>query len=314
MGSRSSTLSSARGKSNRFCKNENRDQFLINYMHGAQTSDVTQQLDQRRLVFISLLGLFCTWKKCPPYLLYSALLIMPLKSKWIYRPRKYEQEIQSSLLAQLSVFGDKHRVAEFLELLKWKDSQQLVVWTLDEDNFSTDYRAAADKREPANLEQQDAPSDPLIAPFWKYVSRKLTSLVDPITGNNYMPLKDTKWWHSSYRHQTDKCVDDVPVKSILVEMYFVTLKYKAVSELIYQSNPASLFPVVSYSDSVATPKTMLTSKLASVSGSVRTQNGGEHDEEQDVEEEDGWWISPDYDPYDLDEQLTDADNDELSSS
>ena len=58
--------------------------------------------DERRVVFVSLNGLFRTWKQCPSMILYHSMLIMPLKKKWIYNPSKYENEFRSNLFYNLS--------------------------------------------------------------------------------------------------------------------------------------------------------------------------------------------------------------------
>eukprot|EP01083_Nonionella_stella_P240853 841572_1 len=54
----------------------------------------TYYLDQKRVVFISLNGLYETFDKCPSIVLYSAICLMPLKRKWIYKPKKYINEMK----------------------------------------------------------------------------------------------------------------------------------------------------------------------------------------------------------------------------
>ena len=61
--------------------------------------------DQRRIVFISLNGLYQTWKNCPLYILYTAILIMPLKREWIYEPYKYKQELSTYYITKCSIFN-----------------------------------------------------------------------------------------------------------------------------------------------------------------------------------------------------------------
>ena len=41
-------------------------------------------LDPRRVVFVSLLGLYRTWMNTPTFILYSCLIILPLKRSWLY--------------------------------------------------------------------------------------------------------------------------------------------------------------------------------------------------------------------------------------
>eukprot|EP01084_Bolivina_argentea_P002029 3742_1 len=89
-------------------------------------------LDQRRIVFVSLLGLFQSWKQCPCYQLYTSLIIIPLKRAWVYRPSKYIKEIKSHVISHVSAFSDPSETKQFIELLRWKDSQGLVFWMLDD--------------------------------------------------------------------------------------------------------------------------------------------------------------------------------------
>ena len=62
---------------------ERKEEKLCNYLD-----------DQRRLVFISLNGLYESWTDCPFAQMYSALLILPLKKEWIYSPKKYKKELK----------------------------------------------------------------------------------------------------------------------------------------------------------------------------------------------------------------------------
>ena len=61
-------------------------------------------LDQRRVIFISLIGLYTTWKNCPSIILYSAIFLLPLNQKWIYNPTKYKKDIQNSFFGQYTPF------------------------------------------------------------------------------------------------------------------------------------------------------------------------------------------------------------------
>ena len=117
---------------------------------------------------------------------------------------------------------------EFIKLLKWKDSQNLVLWILDECN--------CDKRTQTNA---------LIAPFWYRLSEKLHSLYDHISGDYYECIKfDAEWWTS------DEFVSKYAAKSseIASELQFPSWKLNALQEIIYQSNPKSLHPVIAYKD------------------------------------------------------------------
>ena len=79
------------------------DQFFVKYCHdrnmkskcnvqyGVNQSTHSQSnpqidinsLDPRRVVFVSLFGLYRTWQDVPTYILYSCLIILPLKRSWL---------------------------------------------------------------------------------------------------------------------------------------------------------------------------------------------------------------------------------------
>ena len=90
-------------KKNKCNNNVENEKFIINFhkeqiKNGIDNNDQnnTIKTDQRRTVFISLIGLYQTWKQCPSSILYSSIFILPLKSKWIYNPTKYENEISQN--------------------------------------------------------------------------------------------------------------------------------------------------------------------------------------------------------------------------
>lgn len=64
---------------------------------------MADSLDARRVVFVSLIGLYQSWKDCPSVVLYSAVFILPLHRQWIYNPRKYEEELQSYVCTPCSI-------------------------------------------------------------------------------------------------------------------------------------------------------------------------------------------------------------------
>ena len=82
-------------RNDRFIMNFQREYIQNNY-HNIYLPK--QQTDNRRICFVSILGIFKTWKKCPPHVLYSAILIVPLKKSWIEHPTKYENELESGLI------------------------------------------------------------------------------------------------------------------------------------------------------------------------------------------------------------------------
>eukprot|EP01083_Nonionella_stella_P091895 257013_1 len=73
----------------------------------------------KRVIFISLIGLVLSYKRCPPHVLYSSLLLMPLKRKWIYSS-KYVTELTT---ASSGLLRKDATTKQFVQLLQWKDSQ-----------------------------------------------------------------------------------------------------------------------------------------------------------------------------------------------
>ena len=107
---------------------------------------------------------------------------------------------------------------EFIQLLQWKDKQNLIFYMLDD--YNTDY-------------DRNKCEFPLIAPFWYHFSEKLTNLHDPVTNKKYSELH----LNTDYYHQTGVEIKfGVKVSAILAELYFVSMKFKTMKEIIYQSN------------------------------------------------------------------------------
>eukprot|EP01084_Bolivina_argentea_P184830 318787_1 len=207
-------------------KTHETNDFIVKHTQKNKINDLidAQSLDTRRVVFVSLLGIYSTWQKCPSFVLFSAILILPLKKKHIYSPQKHINEFQS-------IFSDVNnlQVERFLEMLRWKDSQGLIVW------MSDDYNESEYKND-------------IIHPFWYVLSNKLANLYDPITGCKYNKLNlNAKWYQNKEKF---KSKFNVKTSTILVELYFACLKFKSVSEILYQSNPQSLNPIQFYESNV----------------------------------------------------------------
>eukprot|EP01084_Bolivina_argentea_P126910 224573_1 len=258
------------------------DDFIINYSRNCQ--QVHQHLDinsidQKRIVFISLIGLAKTWKQCPPIKLFDAIFILPLKQSWLYYPSKYIKEIQSSFIYPIlcNIFSNVESVKEFIELVKWKHSQRLVFWLLNDYNSDT-------TNVPIN-----------VSPIWHNLSKMFTNLDDAITKTKHRPLilYDT-WWEDKTKYKSNY---DVNACRILCELYWVTMRYDTIKEIIYQSNPLSLNVITSYQPGIASNKmiTLTNREVFNLYGTV------ESDYEIDVcEHANGMWhISTDYDPFDM---------------
>eukprot|EP00488_Nonionellina_sp_1-RS-2012_P001114 TRINITY_DN1765_c0_g1_i1.p1 TRINITY_DN1765_c0_g1~~TRINITY_DN1765_c0_g1_i1.p1 ORF type:complete len:135 (+),score=38.26 TRINITY_DN1765_c0_g1_i1:140-544(+) len=83
-----------------------------------------------------------------------------------------------------------------------------------------------------------------IAPFWNLFSSKLQSLYDASISDSYKPLLlDEEWWSM---HGNEYCSKyNVSSQEILNELRLLTMKFKNIQEILYQSNP-SLNVIVTY--------------------------------------------------------------------
>eukprot|EP01084_Bolivina_argentea_P249991 418672_1 len=206
------------------------DQFVIELNHYQQEhgiiNNISQQKiisDQRRVVFVSALGLYQTYLFCPAPILYSAIFILPIKKKWIYCPEQCKNEINKSIIKTHTIFQNEAAWNNFTNLLKWKDRQNLMIWA-DNETFND--------------------GETLVSEFWIQFSNKLITLYDPITKSRYNPIVlDRKWWQFDFDESKSKYKTNR--YKILKELVFPTKEFKPMMEIIYQSNP-SLHPVVSY--------------------------------------------------------------------
>eukprot|EP01084_Bolivina_argentea_P222905 377253_1 len=237
------------------------DEFIIKYNQNNKSNELTDitSFDPRRKVFISLLGLYRTWRNCPSNILYSSIFILPLKSKWIYSPLKYIDEIRSISILSSAVFKDIKQMQEFIQMLQWKDSQGCCIWMLN------DY---------ANEQMSDSE---LIQPIWYHISNTLVKLK-----LNKLNL-DTDSWKDQLKKNSEY---DVTYLEILSEFYFTYMKFKTLKEIIHQSNPEYLHPIKSYiSSEYENNKPVY--KLCKLN------------DIKDDDDTDNWWISADYDAEDI---------------
>eukprot|EP01084_Bolivina_argentea_P042668 78663_1 len=221
-------------------KSSKSNSFIIQHCQSnSNTITDISSFDERRAVFISVPGLYNTWHKCPSVVLYSAVCFLPLKKKWIYHPTKYMNEIKQKDEIFVLLNQDSKNRRQFINLLKWKHSQGLVFWLLDE-----------------QLQHPNNKND-LVSPLWHTFSEKLASLYNPVTGKKYNRMKfDNKFWTEKYnKHGNYPSKYGAKSHSILMELYClsVSMKYKCVQEIIYQSNPQSLNPITSYDCMNGTP-------------------------------------------------------------
>eukprot|EP01084_Bolivina_argentea_P111327 198674_1 len=284
------------GKCTSCCKPE---LYISDDEFGLCPGNLKSQLsvDQRRLVFVSLSGLYQTWDTCPKSQLHSSIFMLPLKREWIHHPSKYQKQI----CGERTTFKDKKRFKQFIQLLKWKERQNLAFWMLDE--YETN-------------EEGKLQDNQLVAGFWRHFNAKLCQLYDPSSQTRYKSLTfDSRFWRFTYNRSLSRY--HTPAYKILSELYFVTKQFKATQELIYQSNPNSLNPIVSYnpyenhciaSDSSQPHKPGFMSRshdqISDFAGFVPFLNGCCPDFDDDDDEKDEnegiWMISRDYNEYELD--------------
>lgn len=85
-----------------------KDSFFVKYLNknrgNMEVMDDISTFDQKRQVFISLIGLFQTWTKMPSHVLYSAIFCLPLKREWIYDIVKHRAEYLAHDVIKHSLF------------------------------------------------------------------------------------------------------------------------------------------------------------------------------------------------------------------
>eukprot|EP01084_Bolivina_argentea_P241586 405523_1 len=248
---------------------------------------------QKRVIFVSLMGLYQSWKSCPSTILYSSIFLLPLQKQWIYQKKHCYQHD----------FGFVLQDNDFIKLLKWKDAQGLVFWAKDKIPI-TEFQKTMELSV-ANTAQNISP---LVVPFWRYLSVKLSQIYDPIMGKNFAPLiLNNTWWNNTYS-------GDISYLDIKKELCFLTMKFKTISEILQQSNP-SLNIVTVYHD---TNDGSFSIPLDQNIPNIINENDNEEDENDSNEfvvdanitpapedENDSmdnvWWVSTEYDDNDNDQ-------------
>lgn len=91
-------------------------------------------LDPRRVVFVSLLGLYRTYMNTPTFILYSCLIILPLKRSWLYENEnnsenkcegpKDAQNAAAHLLDKCMCFTLS--IYEILRRNTWRDNLEIL--------------------------------------------------------------------------------------------------------------------------------------------------------------------------------------------
>lgn len=95
-----------KNKKKKSALNDN-DSFIIqhsrNNKHNECKMDI-DSLDPRRIVFVSLIGLYRSWRRCPSVTLLSSIFMMPLKREWVYNPSRNYEEIKRSFISEITMF------------------------------------------------------------------------------------------------------------------------------------------------------------------------------------------------------------------
>eukprot|EP00485_Elphidium_margaritaceum_P019185 CAMPEP_0202731142 /NCGR_PEP_ID=MMETSP1385-20130828/186996_1 /ASSEMBLY_ACC=CAM_ASM_000861 /TAXON_ID=933848 /ORGANISM="Elphidium margaritaceum" /LENGTH=281 /DNA_ID=CAMNT_0049397425 /DNA_START=34 /DNA_END=879 /DNA_ORIENTATION=+ len=212
------------------------DQVIIDLNRAQKTpivsTDVNILLEERRLVFVSVIGLYNSWKQCATHLLFPAIVLLPMKRCWIYKPKKYTEEIVSTIGARGNCILN-NEIKDFVAFLKWKDTQKLAFFMLD------DYPA-----------DDEIKSNSLIHPFWSHLSRVLQTLHDPVQNTLYRGLQlDDVFWTTRYGQNTStRSRYGVTPATVLSEVYCLSMRFKPMKEILRQSNPESLLPIETLSE------------------------------------------------------------------
>ena len=123
----------------------------------------------------------------------------------------------------------------FMQLLRWKDSQHLLVFILDNDDENESFGTECND----NLVSNEST---LIAPFWHRFNQIIQGLDDNINGKKYKGIAlDENYW-KQYKPKFNTSYN-----GIISELYFCTMQFLNMQEIIYQSNPESLHPIQFYS-------------------------------------------------------------------
>lgn len=231
-------------------KKENKkfEQFFVDYN---RVYTISHKMDIsafncKRTVFISINGLYQTWRNCPPISLYNAIFILPLKSEWIKSPNKYHHEYSNLLKDEA-----------FLTILRWKQHQRLAIFMLDNDDIkhNMEINEICDEINMERLYDHDRDNSQqsldddncLCAPIWRILSLRLQELMDPAQNNQkYKALNfdENYWKYNSNVANTrssstgyDYNLNKVSVDDIFLELYTVTMKFKSIKQILIESNP-----------------------------------------------------------------------------
>jgi len=191
-----------------------------------QKSAEMPEKGSRRLVFVSVLGFYGSYRQCSQSELCDAMLILPIKKEWLYDStgdgdvKENDEEQFPNFFTSMSLFFyDEQITRRFIQLLRFKHEQGLLFCMLDE----RDSHPHSD-------------ANPLVNPFWYHLSEALVR-----QGYDALHL-DPNWYGKQTTLKFSK------TSSVMCELYFRTAKYRCIQEIVYQSNPGLLKPIVHYDE------------------------------------------------------------------
>eukprot|EP01084_Bolivina_argentea_P144331 253253_1 len=252
--------------------NKTYEEFFINHHKLYQLSNINDVslLNPKRIVFLSIRDLYKSWKRCPSISLYNALIIMPLKLKWILSPDKHTRHPYAELLKD----------NDFWTLLCWKHHQKLAIFLLDQEWIDEDDRKMTETQQTHGHTkgEEDTKST---SPVWHRLSHLLTHLHDPMSANGkYNPLMISE---SYWRRKSSLCAlinSQKEIDEVLLELYTVTMRFKAMQNIINESNNATLNVMINFVDE----------KVFCKSKTVPARD----DDLDDSILDQTWWIADDY--------------------
>ena len=86
------------------------DEYIIEYAKQQNHKKVDDSIRNRRIVFVSLIGLYQTWENVPAHILYTSIVILPFKQNWLNHPSQHQNDIKAHFASQVSAFhaGKSH--------------------------------------------------------------------------------------------------------------------------------------------------------------------------------------------------------------
>jgi len=151
-------------------------------------------------VFISASFLSKQYRSIPAETLNNSIFFFGAKRSWLF-PSNREEMIEARSQPTKYLEFDE----DFKSLILQKETDGLCYWQQPQNDF-------------------------------KKVSLFFEKIVDPVSGENYLPLVlDDNWWKSEFDSKEAKFTSDI--EQVIANYKNGEHDYDAVMELIYQSNP-----------------------------------------------------------------------------